>query len=74
MIEPREKNRWITAGCGPVPGPAPSKYPARSLPPVHKNNPVKSFKFLRRDKAYIPVSREQEYVANHKMKNNCKRK
>jgi len=70
MIEPREKNRWIAAGYNPVPGPAPANAPARSLPPVPKNNRLKPFKFLRRDKAYIPLSREQEYVANHNKKKN----
>jgi hypothetical protein len=29
----------------------------------HKNTHLKSFKSLHRDKAYIPVPREQEYVA-----------
>jgi len=47
-----------------------TKLPVRSLHPVHKNNRLKSFKFLRRDKAYIPAPKEQEYVANHKMKKN----
>jgi len=45
------------------------KTPARSLPPVQKNNPLKSLKSLHGGKAYIPVPREQEYVANHKSKN-----
>ncbi len=45
----------------------PLKSPVRFPSPFHKNTPAKSFKFLYRDKAYIPVPREHEYVAKTTM-------
>ncbi|PKL68211.1 MAG: hypothetical protein CVV30_09785 [Methanomicrobiales archaeon HGW-Methanomicrobiales-1] len=45
-------------------GSPPSNFPAHFPSPVHKNSPLKSFKFLNWDKAYIPAPEEHEYVAN----------
>ncbi len=65
--------------CGRIPAkgvnmPISSNTPARFMSPVQKNNHVKAFKFLHREKAYIPVPREQEQVANTTMKENTLKK
>jgi hypothetical protein len=61
---PMRAPSYIYAGRS---SPLTSNTPARFPSPVHENTFFKSFRFLRRDKAYILVPKEHEYVAKTTM-------